>query len=294
LLERAKRIKDQEQRKREWTKKRAEQEKKHGSEEQAINLGSQLRLDKFGYKSSQLHLGNFFKTRTAANDTIKEPWEDEDIDENSMLDVEPSDKITGSGSKKHTAVEHTTEIHDWADFLDSSTQIERELSGVSKTTPQACKAMPKRSESFKSIPSWNSDDMFDDDDLIELDMSIQAMQQPTESRRSIKGTSAEESHQKSKDTLLMPPPDLPSVQRDSVLMPPPKTLPPLRTSKPTMGPPKTPASRTIPAQTSRQNSLPTAKPPAQSKPSWAEFGISTAELETLVADEIVLSQWSGG
>ena len=280
LLERAKRIKDQDQRKKEWLKKRTEQEKKQGSDEQTVNLGTQLRLDKFGYKSSQFHLGNFFKTRAAttgnAKESQNEPWEHEAIDETSMLDIDPTIKPPEHTPKQQLANEDTTTINDWADFLDSSTQIERELSGVVKTSPEACQTKPRR-HSFRSIPSWNSDEAFDDDDLADLDSSVQTMQQGP----------AMEKHS-AIDGPAQDPVD------DTALMPPPKFIPIAKPQSSTMGPPRMPVFRKAQTGPLRNDHKSSATHSRYTGTSMVQYGISTAELESMVADDIVLSQWTGG
>lgn len=104
LLERADRIKAQERRKKEWMKKRDEQGAQQKNEEDSTILGSQLRLDKFGYKSSQFHLGRFFgppkeeaqapnlsSVKEEVNGESMEEYEDDnDFDEATMLGLDSS------------------------------------------------------------------------------------------------------------------------------------------------------------------------------------------------------------
>lgn len=268
-------------------KKKAEQDAGQKSEEKAAAiLGSQLRLDKFGYKSSQLHLGNFFKSRAAVSKPAivaeEEPWEQEDVDETFMLDVDQVSKPSENNNPKGSIEEETTAIHDWAEFLDSSTQIERELSGVACETSATHQNKSKRSNSFRSIPSWNSDEAFDDDDLMDLENSVQAAQQQTVVANT---KSPPRPAQIKNDKSLMPPPKM---------IPPPKTMPPPKTPTPVMGPPKTPASRYPLSRMSKTTATSTTHSPQSTDISLGKYGITTADLENLVADDIVLSQWSGG
>lgn len=60
LDKRAWRTREQEKRKAEALKRRGEKEKKEREERGSVQMGSQRRCDRFGYKSSQFHLGAFF------------------------------------------------------------------------------------------------------------------------------------------------------------------------------------------------------------------------------------------
>jgi len=60
LDKRAWRTREQEKRKAEALKRRGEKEKKEREERASVQMGSQRRCDRFGYKSSQFHLGAFF------------------------------------------------------------------------------------------------------------------------------------------------------------------------------------------------------------------------------------------
>jgi len=341
LLERADRAKAQERRKKEWMKKREEQGNQQKSDEGSKVLGSQLRLDKFGYKSSQFHLGHFFgppKTslhRDDGNGANKDDYDDDDgLDEGTLLELDqstsnPEDAIRGQDCSIHGAA-------DWSDFLETSTQIARELSGSiiqESTTPQKTKRTLGRSRSLVSVPSWNSDEAFNDEDLAELDNQIES------ARRQI---------QMDQDKLLMPPPRFPAFSKSSasVLAAPPKlvsseslpsaraisngtlsstNVPALNMLSPAnpfisamMPPPRLPTpirnsklNINVLGASSKSRQVATKMLPPKvigchktdagnvqsrkdSNPSLASYGISIADLESLAADDIVLSQWSGG
>ncbi|KAJ9621896.1 hypothetical protein H2203_006776 [Taxawa tesnikishii (nom. ined.)] len=95
LQERAERIKEQEKRKREFLRKKEERElKEKHAQREAVRLGTQRRLDKFGYKSSQFHLGTFLKPKAPALpklDEVKEfeilEKDDEEFDDDTLLEA---------------------------------------------------------------------------------------------------------------------------------------------------------------------------------------------------------------
>ncbi|KAK5004435.1 hypothetical protein LTR28_008921, partial [Elasticomyces elasticus] len=92
LLRRANRIKDRERRRREALREKQEEEARE--KEEARNtalLGTQRKLDCFGNKSSQFHLGAFFGRglnaagKEATSDKGEEPWEEDEVDDASIL-----------------------------------------------------------------------------------------------------------------------------------------------------------------------------------------------------------------
>ncbi|GAB7344624.1 hypothetical protein MBLNU457_3112t1 [Dothideomycetes sp. NU457] len=346
LLERADRIKAQERRKKEWMKKRDEQGVQQKNEEDSKILGSQLRLDKFGYKSSQFHLGRFFgrpkeqaqakapnlsSVKVGAVEENMDDYEDVDeMDEDIMLGLDPSSSdVLEPDQTAHVA-------NDWTDFLESSTQIARELSDETpeqSVIPDRPKKQSGRSRSLASIPSWNSDEAFDEEELAALENQL---------------ASVHKQNQTDKDKLLMPPPKIPAPSNSSAsgmlpparlsrpgMVPPPKQPPPKpstlsmppppkpstsamppppkpSTNRPTRSVPSMPSARrnnnSIPPQASTSSS--TINPPhvhtassghkatplqsrRDSTSSLAPYGISAADLECLAADDIVLSQWAG-
>ncbi|KAF7190522.1 hypothetical protein HII31_08236 [Pseudocercospora fuligena] len=104
LEQRAEKIREAERRRNEAAKKRAERESREKLGHQQGNsaqLGSQRRCDRFGYKSSQFHLGAFFGRKPAINqheshkqghsETLAESeddaFADEDLDDDSLLEA---------------------------------------------------------------------------------------------------------------------------------------------------------------------------------------------------------------
>jgi len=164
-------------------------------------------------------------------------------------------------------------LNEWADFLDSSTQIAREIADdktmlTSRNTPIH---PPPRARSFRSVPSWTSDDAFDDhDEPIDASAVEHAMH-----------VEAQRLEQARTDKLLMPPPGrfIKSKAKDQASMLPPPPPPPPRLSASAQG-----------APTHQPETVGNIKP----TPSLASYGISAADLESLAADEILLSQWPGG
>ena len=156
LLERASRLKEQEQRRKELLKKREEQCPTKQIPSKPISLGTQRQLDRFGYKSSQFHLGAFLKAARPPIATERdpasasEPWDtDDDVDDDALLNIannSPQDRknyLNQSDKDKGCAIapQHFTvrskgitppvtdeEFGDWDGFLESSTQLTRELS----------------------------------------------------------------------------------------------------------------------------------------------------------------------
>ena len=72
LDRRAWRSKEADKRKAEAAKKRLENEQKQKEELERLRLGSQRRCDRFGYKSSQMHLGAFLNKRSVRSEYQKE------------------------------------------------------------------------------------------------------------------------------------------------------------------------------------------------------------------------------
>ncbi|KAF1351392.1 hypothetical protein BDV97DRAFT_169280 [Delphinella strobiligena] len=190
LLERANRIKEQEQRKQnQLRKKEVQTETKDGRNQKPVLLGAQHKLDKFGYKSSQFHLGAFFTAVRPSIATDKqtvspEPWDGDDVDDDTLLDIanespihEPKLKQTSDGhigqdttptrafayKQPLSPVGDNNNLAPWDDLLESSTQIARELTNE-KPTPQ------KPSPCFSSFGSTDFD--WSAEDLEELDASL--------------------------------------------------------------------------------------------------------------------------
>lgn len=227
LDRRAWRAKEAEKRKAEAAKKRSEKEKEQRTK---VQLASQRMCDKFGYKSSQMHLGVFLnKPGLVRNgDDLKEnlgigildgddeDFGDSDMDDETLLGVldgtsegtvrasalqcaaaQSQDTTVSTtiatASQKSTKFAQISTTDDFASFFDdfgSSTQIARELDAV-----EPAEQMPI-TQSVTLVATVTADD-FDDfdltaEDLEELDPS------PSKENKALE------------DRKLMPPPPLPS------------------------------------------------------------------------------------
>lgn len=200
LLRRAERLKLQEERRKEWMrKKEADEERvKRGK----APLGEENVLDKFGYQSSQFHLGKFFQLGGAKARVVEEVQKEEEDISSAGLSVD-----TASPSLDYDT--DTASETDLSVFLDSSTQLARDLDETAvialpttTTVHVATRANP--SLSFSSFGS--GDDLFDATTVSELD-KVAAVAAPT------CGPSAEKHSTASNDRAAMPPPARP-VMRD--------------------------------------------------------------------------------
>ena len=189
LLERAERTKEQEQRRKDLSKKKADKEAKVLKSCAVPSLfGTQRRLDRFGHKSSQFHLGAFLKPKPTvpaapvAKQQRDEPWEDDDVDDDTLLDLAAESPVAliktpakvpsqPTPSKARKIVSCTTDdFASWDDFLERSSQLARELATEQKTDVLVS-PMPPPKQSFARIPSFNSTDFdLSVDDLEELDL----------------------------------------------------------------------------------------------------------------------------
>ncbi|KAG9524364.1 hypothetical protein KCV07_g1944, partial [Aureobasidium melanogenum] len=286
LLQRAERIKEAETRRKEVLKKKTLQDTKATK---ACLLGTQRVNDKFGYQRSQFHLGAFLKPKAAVpavapaplpvsqEDPPTEPWEDDGVDDDTLLDLAGESPITTlkappaqapsqqTPSKTHGDVKHqlvspssTDEFGSWRDLLEGSSQLARDLS-----TPQ--KPTPPTTPSFDRIPSFTSVDFdLSADDLEELDWSVDNLpsQKNVTAPQAIKnedmrswsdGQDQKGETEHDNDRKLMPPPKLPT-------------------------------KRPLPMKNPDTSA-------AQTNVSPATHGISLADLECLASEEIELSQF---
>jgi len=301
LLERAQRIKQQEKRKRELRPKQGE--KQHGEKQGLLPelLGTQLRLDKFGHKSSQYHLGKFVKKQTSrdaqpSKPATKDPWEDDDLDEDSLLDAvrterppapeRPSNKLptttlTPSGLCRQDSAAHVLSGAGWAmdDFIDSSTQIARDLQ-PDKITHESTKQT--------QWPSFSADDAWIEEGMEDIEKVLEQAE-ASFSQGSNRGTTEPLS-----DTALMPPPKgIPDVTGGDCTPP----ADSMRQNRSLMPPPKamTSISRRHPVQPStsgpQKRTAPSIHPPQQRGSPLIHTGISMADLESLAESDILLSQF---
>jgi hypothetical protein len=199
LLQRAERIREQEQRRKEGLekkkkKKKREEEEASSTKSRSCLLGTQRVNDKFGYQRSQFHLGAFLKPKgpgpVSVQDDEDEPWDHDAVDDDTLLDMAGESPVTAKTHANLYDLQHTnhdlkhanhdlkytnhdlkhafptvTDEHgSWEKFLDQNSQIARELSSTtSKPTPTPL-------HSSTRIPSFTSADFdLSVDDLEELD-----------------------------------------------------------------------------------------------------------------------------
>ena len=202
LDRRAWRSKEADKRKAEAAKKRLENEQKQKQELERLRLGSQRRCDRFGYKSSQMHLGAFLNKRNVRLQDQKEDvqllcaesdvesFEDDDLDDETLLDAMAQADDTTTRKTTHLLVQTTTESaqtaiypfntprinhnttgtsgHEMEDFesfwedLDSSTQIARD---IDFENPESGESKPTSKAS--SFSSGDFDLMIEDMELLD-------------------------------------------------------------------------------------------------------------------------------
>ena len=188
LDRRAWRTKEADKRRAEAAKKKAEKDRTQREEMERMRLGSQRRCDRFGYKSSQMHLGAFLNMRHAGSEDTKEntyalgeesdrsSFGDDDLDDETLLDalnaakeaakqdIRPFTTTTTTmhhenGTKSyhkpatHQSPSHIStpameDIESFWEALDSSTQIARDLS--SHTPNQKSVRFASAASSFSS------------------------------------------------------------------------------------------------------------------------------------------------
>lgn len=166
LDRRAWRTKEQEKRKAEASRKKQEKERKEREERLRGQLGSQRRCDKFGYKSSQFHLGAFLRAGVVKeqvqeqercekeNVQMEQAFGDDGVDDETLLDALASPQaetkytttrqqhpqsesaLPSASQWPIMSVQRSTtepppaienELSDLWNELDSSTQVAREL-----------------------------------------------------------------------------------------------------------------------------------------------------------------------
>lgn len=281
LLQRAERLREQAQRRKDISKKKTNQDPKA---QQACLLGTQVRLDKFGYKSSQFHLGAFLKPKAPAaplpvqkEESLPEPWEDDHVDDDTLLHLAsespvattkgpsaqlPSQQTPNKSqlSQSHRCPSTADDFANWDDFLERSSQIARELSTDQKPAPT-----PSISRSLDRIPSFTSTDFdLSVDDLEELDMVVDGYVPPQpEARKPI--VQEQSRRDEINKTQSVEKQAATGSEMDRTLMP----------------PPKIPAKHLPPKCTEI-----TARPSPH-----MVHGITFADLESLAGEEIQLSQF---
>jgi hypothetical protein len=258
-------LREREKNKLDLAKKRAAQEKAQKDEERRI--GTQRRNDKFGFKSSQFHLGAFFRkpgpaplpeskdckvsvanersgvlqpatTTTAEVEMTVDKGQDDDfddgdsdefegVDDESLLEALQSPEVVqvnpvSPDGQVHSAISmppsprpafveptnkspaqplvQNVEDFEWQDFLESSTQIAREISAEASRVhlPQA--QLPAANETLRTGSFSSGSFEFTEDDIEQLD--------PTPCPRVQNGQAPEQTKAAS-ERMAMPPPPLP-------------------------------------------------------------------------------------
>jgi hypothetical protein len=253
-------IREREKNRVDLAKKRVAQDKAHKDEERRI--GTQMRNDKFGFKSSQFHLGAFFRKPGPALSTslteskvdivnehseILRPGDEdeaigpipedgmdveedeyEDVDDESLLEalqspefarfnktqldnrakpdfsmpppprpafVQPISKpLAESPAQPETDFE-------WHDFLESSTQIARELSTETSTSHISPPRVPPTKEPLRTGSFSSGSFELTEDDIEQLDPTPRPR---TTTEHSVKQTGA------LNERMKLPPPPLPA------------------------------------------------------------------------------------
>jgi hypothetical protein len=248
-------IREREKNRLDSAKKRVAEEKAKKDEER--RLGTQRRNDKFGFKSSQFHLGAFFrkpapggqagadgaavkggrdedcKATDSAVENMEFGEEDEDdyedLDDETLLEALQSPEVVRASKAPLTdqskpifsmppparpdAARPTTNVAhppsepidqdlEWQDFLESSTQIAREIEAETPSSPCVGTRTPTVQETLRkgSFSSGSFD--LTEDDFEQLD--------PTSHTAVDNGHHAKRQHGKAaEERLKMPPPPLP-------------------------------------------------------------------------------------
>lgn len=325
LLERASRIKEQEQRRKDQLRKREEASVKDSLipvQHQPPLLGTQRKLDKFGYKSSQLHLGAFLKNARPVvmgageqrkQNASAEPWDDDSdsVDDNTLLDIvdESSCQRGKQGDvpagqllpSVPLSIQHTSfpiggdDPDHWNDFLESSTQLARELSNE--------KPMPLQKSAPCVFSSFGSTDFdLSSEDIEALDASLQEPGTPVPENASRTADKAK---------AMLPPPPSPHKHNftgpgsENTTIDPPD--PPLRlydSNNKTRPAPSPFAKPTLARDDDRKLMPPPALPRPKPLPKTAgligskmtpkqDSGITLADLESLANEDIQLTQYLG-
>lgn len=155
---------------------RAEEQHRLKAEQAALQLGTQRRCDRFGHKSSQFHLGAFFTkaselipmTETKGRSAETSFDDADDLDDESMLSaLEDVDTTATTSVHEHRGDDCDAETvskpestimpclapvvmneHiDWDDFLESGTQITRELDNSKESAHPT--ASPQQQQSHR-------------------------------------------------------------------------------------------------------------------------------------------------
>lgn len=185
LLKRAEQTKLREKRKKSFLKTKEDQERDDAKE--VVKLGTQVRLDRYGHKSSQFHLGNFLRKKPspvsiAAADLPKiedsDSYDQDELDDALLSeagDGQILEKVLRTGSAPFSAVPQSAPTMDLVDdFFLSNTQLSREISASPEPAPAKTAPAPVNFPQQQST-SFSSDDFgFTEDDFDTLERRLEA------------------------------------------------------------------------------------------------------------------------
>lgn len=249
-------IREREKNKLDLAKKRAAQEKAQKEEERKI--GTQRRNDKFGFKSSQYHLGAFFRKPGAAplpkvmegnidavqsgvKDKAVEPVtehrsdqdedEFEDVDDETLLEALQSPEVTRAvmthsdsqikpdikmpppprpaflptprGAPLQTPAQAEQDF-EWHDFLESSTQIARDIGKEKSASHEQAPKVKGTKEALRTGSFSSGSFELTEDDIEQLDPT------PCIRKENWKGA---EPNKAATERMEMPPPPIPLKKR---------------------------------------------------------------------------------
>ena len=224
LDRRAWRSKEYDKRKADAAKKKAESDKKQKEDLERLRLGSQRRCDRFGHKSSQMHLGAFLGKPNAqpveinenlpaiGGESKSESFGDDELDDETLLDA-----IT---STDQPIVQHTNPQQ--AHPLTNTAPTSIHQSKMTSTSQHTINIPAPAMEDFDTL--WED---LDSSTQIARDLAIDELHQSnrqTSSKASSFSSGEFDLTTEDMDELDPPPPVLPKLEQDKKLMPPP-TLP---------------------------------------------------------------------
>ncbi|KAK3725956.1 hypothetical protein LTR37_000104 [Vermiconidia calcicola] len=265
LDRRASKAKEAEKKKAEAAKKRSEKERKDREERLKVQLGTQRRCDKFGYKSSQMHLGAFLgKSRM-------QQQEARSLDTGALAGLSDDDSFGDSGVDDETLLDALNGMPGLESEEHSTLRTDKELKSPSHITHQRQSA--KKSHTATVPPMYLNTEL----DLFwnELDSSTQIARElstslPTERQQQQNMTpshtasfGSDEFDLTAEDLEeLQPSPAQQRIAEDRKLMPP----PPL------------PVRNLSPAKTSMEEAT------------ILDYGFTMNELESFMDDDLQLTQ----
>ena len=159
---RAWRSKEAERKKVDAAKKRIEKERREKDEREKALMGSQRRCDRFGYKSSQLHLGAFLgkmntksdeqkeNSETATGDQESESFGDDDVDDETLLEALDG---TNEIETTHTpAAQAFTRPHESTDIPEQRILAKVQLNKTEQPLPKTSHTFNQHTSAKTQLP----------------------------------------------------------------------------------------------------------------------------------------------